>query len=93
LFEPGILCFFDHVRQRLHDLFFGVIDIAQLMHEEVVESFDVFTEQAHWCPRCDDSWGHNPHLKYQFILKAMVPGTPRVSRDPPRRVAARRQGR
>jgi hypothetical protein len=50
LLEPGILCFLDHLGQRLHDLLFGVVDVTQLMHEEVIESFDVFAEQAHGRP-------------------------------------------
>jgi hypothetical protein len=37
----------DHLGQRLHDLFFGVVDVAQRMQEEVIHCFDVFREEAH----------------------------------------------
>jgi len=38
---------FDHLRGRLHDLLFGVIDVPQLVHEQVIEISDVFIKQAH----------------------------------------------
>jgi hypothetical protein len=41
-------CFLDHLGQRLRSAF-GVVDVTQLMHEEVIE-FDVFAEQAHGRP-------------------------------------------
>ena len=37
----------DHVGQRLRDLVFGVIEILQTMHEEVIHGLDVFGEKAH----------------------------------------------
>ena len=33
--------------QRLHDLFFRVVDVAQRVREQVVHCFDVFREEAH----------------------------------------------
>jgi hypothetical protein len=37
----------DQLRQRLHDLILGVIDVLQGMQEKVVHRFDVFAEQPH----------------------------------------------
>jgi hypothetical protein len=47
LLELRIGGFFDHIRQRFHDLLLGVVDVAQGMHEQVVHAFDVFGEQSH----------------------------------------------
>jgi hypothetical protein len=38
---------FRHFRQRLHELLFGIIDILQLVHEQVVHGFDVFGKESH----------------------------------------------
>src|SRR5262249_54166656 len=40
-------CFLDHLRQRLHDLFFRVIDVAQRVHEQIIHGLDVFRKEAH----------------------------------------------
>ena len=50
-FEAGIGRFFDHLRQRLHDLVFGVVDVPQLVHEQIIQRFDIFTKQSHDHPR------------------------------------------
>ena len=42
LLKLRIGAFLDHSRQRLHDLFFGIIDIAQRVHEQVVHALDIF---------------------------------------------------
>ena len=47
LFELRIARFVDHLRQRLHDLFLRVVDVAQRVDEQVVHCFDVFREEAH----------------------------------------------
>jgi hypothetical protein len=47
LFELRIARFVDHLGQRLHDLLFGVVDVAQRVHEQVVHRLDVFREEAH----------------------------------------------
>src|SRR5262249_18754095 len=47
LLETRIRRFFDHVGQSLHDLLFGVVDVAQLVHEQVIECFNVFAKKAH----------------------------------------------
>ena len=47
LLELRIARFVDHFGQRLHDLFFGVVDVAQRVHEQVVHCLDVFREEAH----------------------------------------------
>jgi hypothetical protein len=52
LFEAGIRRFFDHIGQGLHDLLFGILNVAQLMHEQLVERFDILTKEAHRYPRC-----------------------------------------
>jgi hypothetical protein len=39
--------FFDHLRQRFEDLVFGIVNVAQSVHEQVVHRFDVFGKQAH----------------------------------------------
>ena len=41
LFEFATGSLVDHLRRRLHDLTFSVINIAEHMHEEVVECLDV----------------------------------------------------
>jgi hypothetical protein len=38
---------FDHLRQGLGDLLFGIIDIFELMLEQVAERLDVVGEQSH----------------------------------------------
>ena len=43
----------DHLRQRFHDLLFGIVDVLQLVHEQVVHRLDVFREQSH---RSDPRW-------------------------------------
>jgi hypothetical protein len=47
LLELRITRFIDHLGQRLHDLFFGVVDVAQRVHEQIVHRLDVFREEAH----------------------------------------------
>jgi hypothetical protein len=37
----------DHVRQRFHDLIFGVVDVLQDVQEKVIHRFDVFGKQTH----------------------------------------------
>ena len=40
--QLGVGRLVDHFGQRLLDLLFGVVDVAQRVHEEVVERLDVF---------------------------------------------------
>ena len=43
----------DHLRQRLLDLLLGVVDVAQRVHEEVVQRLDVLRKEAHgFCLSC-----------------------------------------
>lgn len=37
----------DHLGQGLHDLVFGIIDVAQRMHKQIIQGLDVTGEQAH----------------------------------------------
>jgi hypothetical protein len=37
----------NHLRQSLGDLVLGVINVLDLMHEEIVERFDVAGEETH----------------------------------------------
>src|SRR5262249_50076678 len=37
----------DHVGQRFHDLLLGVIDIAQRVHEQIIERLDISGKQTH----------------------------------------------
>ena len=37
----------NHLRQRLGDLLFGVVDVLQRVDEQVVECFDVLREKTH----------------------------------------------
>jgi hypothetical protein len=50
LFKLLIGRFFRHLRQGLHELFLGVIDVLQLMDEQVVHGLDVFGEESHCRP-------------------------------------------
>ena len=55
LLQCGVACLADHLRQCLGDLLLGIIDVAQRVHEEIVERFDVLREEAHcFVPFC--SW-------------------------------------
>ena len=36
-----------HLRQRLHELLLGIIDVLQLVHEQIVHGFDVFGKKSH----------------------------------------------
>jgi hypothetical protein len=36
-----------HFGQRLGELLLGIVDVLQLMHEQVVDGFDVLGEQSH----------------------------------------------
>src|SRR5262249_49111257 len=45
--ELRITCFLDHLGQRLHDLLFRVIDVAQRVQEQIIHCLDVFREEAH----------------------------------------------
>jgi hypothetical protein len=47
LFKLFVGRFFRHLRQRLHELFLGVINVLQLMYEQVVHSLDVLGEKSH----------------------------------------------
>jgi hypothetical protein len=47
LFKLLVGGFFRHLRQGLHELFLGVIDVLQLMYEQVVHRLDVFAEESH----------------------------------------------
>jgi hypothetical protein len=47
LLELRVRGFFNHLGQRLHDLLFGVVDVAQGVHEKVVHILDVLREEAH----------------------------------------------
>jgi len=47
LFELRVRGFFNHLGKRLHDLLFGVVDVAQGVHEKVVHILDVLREEAH----------------------------------------------
>ena len=47
--ELRVGCFVDHLRQRLHDLLFRVVDVAQRVREQVVHCLDVFRKEAHRC--------------------------------------------
>lgn len=46
-FQLRIGSLVDHLRQRLLDLFFGVIDVAKRVDEEVVQRLDVFRKETH----------------------------------------------
>ena len=37
-----------HFRKRLHELLLGVVDVLQLVHEQIVHGFDVFSEESHY---------------------------------------------
>ena len=37
----------DHLRQSFHDLLFGIVDVAQLVDEEVVQRLDVLGKKCH----------------------------------------------
>jgi hypothetical protein len=52
LFKLLVGGFFRHLRQRLHELFLGVIDVLQLMYEQVVHRLDVFAEESHCVVLC-----------------------------------------
>src|SRR5262249_59008809 len=47
LLELRIMRILDHVGQRLHDLMFRVIDVAQPVHEQIVDRLDVAGEETH----------------------------------------------
>src|SRR5262245_26355389 len=49
LLELRIARLLDHVGQRFHDLVFGVVDVAERVHEQVARRFGVVREQAHGC--------------------------------------------
>jgi hypothetical protein len=50
-FQPGDEVFVrrlvDHLRQRLEDLLFRVIDILQAVQQQVFHRFDVLGEESH----------------------------------------------
>src|SRR5690349_18461299 len=73
LFEARVRGFFDHVGQSLHDLLFGVVDVAQLVHEQIIECFDVFTKKSHGSSLTVVDWWGAAHC--QCALTTMVPGT------------------
>ena len=41
LLQRGVGRLVDHIGQRSRDLVLGVIDVAQGMHEEIIQRFDV----------------------------------------------------
>jgi hypothetical protein len=43
--EGLIGCLLDHVRKVLRDLLFCVVDVAQGVHEQVIERFDSFVKK------------------------------------------------
>lgn len=47
LFELLVRRLAGHFRQRLHELFLGVIDVLQLVHEQIVHGLDVTGEESH----------------------------------------------
>src|SRR5262249_51173866 len=49
LLELRVGRLFDHLRERFEDLVFGIVDIAQRVHEKVIHRFDVLGKQAHGC--------------------------------------------
>jgi hypothetical protein len=75
LFEARVLGLFDHVGQSLYDLLFGVVDIAQLMHEQIIECFDVFAKKAHGSSLIVADCLGATLLHGQCALSFMVPGT------------------
>ena len=36
-----------HLRQRLHELLLGIVDVLQLMHKQIIHGLDVFGEESH----------------------------------------------
>ena len=47
LLELRIPRLIDHIRQRLQDLFFRIVDVAQRVHEQIIHGLYVFGEEAH----------------------------------------------
>ena len=44
-----------HLGKRLHQLFLGIVNVLQLVHEQVVHRLDVFGKQSHWF---NPGWGN-----------------------------------
>jgi hypothetical protein len=64
LLELRIAGFLDHLGQRLHDLFLGIVDVAQGVHEQVVHALNVLRKESHvFRSLVCDSWSWQvPHL-------------------------------
>jgi hypothetical protein len=66
--------FFDHIGQRLQDLPFGVVDVAQRLDEKVVHRFDVLGKEAHVVPSFGRFWLLRPlPLRWKRAVRRPVP--------------------